>query len=116
MLYEDIPAEELHKIVDKLASTLSVEARNIMARTSEQWKNYTLETKYAMYTHAMCVLATVVAEEHPKKDSIDYVIMSSLLAQVGNDTLDLFLRPLAVRMYEQNLTPDIDELKRIMEL
>lgn len=115
MNLEDIPKEDLDKIWDKLMVQKQKEASDTFDRLDKEWDTYTIDMKATMYNYNMCQMIHMITVA-TRNNTAMFIALAAHLEIIGTYLTAFYLKELVIKEYEKNLTPEVDELKRMMDL
>jgi hypothetical protein len=117
MNIEDIPREEYVKIYNRIMADKEAQAIDIFKQLETDWASYDMKTKLSMFNYIICqMIHMITIATHDESKIKDFMILAHLLTQPCQYILSFFIAQMIVEEYEKNLTPEVDELKRMMDL
>jgi hypothetical protein len=114
MEYDDIPEDDCIVITQKWLAEQSLKTDEAYEQLDKIWGAYSNATKIAMWTQCLCII-TKIYGDMCVENKMEYTSIA-LVAQLATEINRFLGKKEVVKIYEESLVPDVDELKRIMEL
>lgn len=114
MEYDDIPEDDCIRITQKWLAQQSLRTDETFDQLDKIWDSHSNTTKIAMWTHALCIITKIYGDmcRENKMEPSSIALVAELAVQINR-----FLGKKEIaKLYEASLVPDVDELKRMMEL
>jgi hypothetical protein len=108
---DEVPIPERQKLLDKFSARELVKAETVFEDLDKLWPDYDLNTKLAMYHYATGIYTKLISEFGGNDMYIVSYFSNLVLTIITN-----LAHHCCAEEYEKSLAPDVDELKRIMEL
>lgn len=115
MKIDEIPHTEMIQIYERIIKQKQSEATQILIDLEKQWFSYNSEMQLSMFNHILCQMIHIIGMT-TVTDSIHFTIYSNMLAEIARPMTAYFISKVVCEEYEKKLTPEVDELKRMMDL
>lgn len=115
--FKQLPQEEQDKYIQQYFADLDVMKKQHKEILDQTLPNYNIETIFSMFHYNIYLTLKLMDMYMPQfNESIDSMVLGTMYSQVASEMLAAIGRVLIQSRYEKAQVPDVDELKRIMEL